>query len=402
MRVQWVPKIIRKLRATPPNDLRYNIVIHARTDQVGCKQNSASITATKMKTSISTPIPAKRCIIPAILFIAAVALSAGPRPRFQLTDLGTLPGAGPGGIPYAINDQGDVVGAAPDRNRVLRPFLYRNGAMIDPRPGTSGPGEALAINAAGQIITKEYIAPNLHYFLVSNGAAVDISPSSGRTFAVYNLNADGLVVGAYSPGDAFTWREGAFALLERPADASISVALDINGAGLIAGVVRLPSSLFALDSYRATLFREGQPAEVLGLPAGAVGATARAINDSGDVAGDAYYDPYGEGQSRAFLYSGGEFRDLGVLPGDVVSNGFDVNNSGQVVGISQVPQYDVRAFLYSEGELYDLNDLVKHIRGWHLRTAYAINNRGQIVGIAVVEGIERPYLLTPIRPGRSE
>ena len=59
------------------------------------------------------------------------------------------------------------------------------------------------------------------------------------------------------------------------------------------------------------------------------------------------------------------------------------------------------AFLYSGGELYDLNDLVKHTRGWHFRAAYGINNRGQIVGEALFEGASRPYLLTPIRVGQD-
>jgi len=43
---------------------------------------------------------------------------------------------------------------------------------------------------------------------------------------------------------------------------------------------------------------------------------------------------------------------------------------------------------------------MKGSKGWHFRTANAINNRGQIVGEALVEGGSRAYLLTPI--GRSK
>ena len=103
----------------------------------------------------------------------------------------------------------------------------------------------------------------------------------------------------------------------------------------------------------------------------------------------------------AFLTIGGTPRDIGVLRGHLLSNATDINNSGQVVGHSQDLTGDARAFLFSEGELYDLNDLVMRASGWRFRAANAINNNGQIVGEALVQGISRAYLLTPIRRGKD-
>jgi probable HAF family extracellular repeat protein len=172
-------------------------------------------------------------------------------------------------------------------------------------------------------------------------------------------------------------------------------ALDINKQGLIAGLITIPSPNLGLDSYRAVLFVNGQ-GTILGLPKGALGNAALAINDLGDVAGDAYYTAGGDGQVRAFLSVQGKLWDIGVLRGDVISNATGINNSRQVVGISQDLVGEPRAFLYSGGQMYDLNDLVKRDMGWHFRAAFAINNRGQIVGEALFEGVSRPFLVTPV------
>jgi len=339
------------------------------------------------------------------LLLACLNVAAGPRPRFRLTDLGTLPGALPGGIAYALNDHGDVVGMAVNFNGMGRPFLYRNGVMTD--PGTApGWGEAVAINNAGQIVTREFVNPQLRSFLIDGETVVDLSAQAGHWTSAMSVNKAGVVVGVTTTDgitgaqgrqySAFSWSNGVFTILGTPTNTLTAVARDINKRGTIAGQITIPSYYNGLDGFRAALFLNGQ-GTILSLPKEAVGSTAKAINDLGDVIGDAYYTPYTDGQVRAFISVRGKMRNIGVLRGDLISNATDINNSRQVVGISQDLMNEPRAFVYSNGRLYDLNDLVKHARGWHFRTANAINNRGQIVGEAVFEGGSRPYLLTPVR-----
>jgi probable HAF family extracellular repeat protein len=333
------------------------------------------------------------------LIASCLTVVAGPRPRFELTDLGALPGAHPGGIANAINDRGEVVGSAANSNGLVRPFLYRNGTMTDPG-SAAGWGEAVAINNAGQILTHESAGSEHRSFLIGTNGVIDLSAQAGQWVSAMSLNKAGVVVGVTSPGDnqysAFMWSNGVFTVLGVPAGTLTSVATDINKRGVIAGKITVPPAPAYLNSERAVLFRNGD-ASVLRLPAGAVGSVAKAINFRGQIAGDAYYSPDADGQSRAFVFYGGKPLSIGTLHGDRISNASDINNAGQVVGISQDLVNEPRAFLYSFGVLYDLNDLVKHARGWHFRTANAINNRGQIVGEALVEGGSRPYLLTPDR-----
>ena len=339
------------------------------------------------------------------VFLTCLNVLAGPRPRFRLTDLGALPGAQAGGIAYALNDHGDVVGMAVNSNGMGRPFLYRDGRMTD--PGTApGWGKAVAINNAGQIVTHEFVDPQLHSFVIDGERVIDLSAQAGHWASAMSVNKAGVVVGVTTPDgingeqgrqyNAFSWSNGVFTTLGTPTNSLTAVARDINKRGVIAGQITIASYYHGLDGFRAALFLNTQ-GTILGLLKEAVGSTATAINDLGDVTGDAYYTPYTDGHVRAFISVRGRMRSIGVLRGDVISNANDINNSRQVVGISQDLVGEPRAFLYSGGQLYDLNDLVKHARGWHFRTANAINNRGQIVGEALVEGGSRPYLLTPVR-----
>jgi len=330
----------------------------------------------------------------AALMLACSIAFAGPPPRFHLTDLSAVTGGRPGGWANAINDHGDVVGWVPGANGYLRPFLYRNGTLTELGSGSTW-GEAVAINNAGQIVVRDAGTS----FLISGDTAVDLSAQSGQRLEATSVNDSGVVVGG-SQSTAFSWSSGVFTLLEMPANALTSTALDINSGGVIAGVSTIPTTYFGYHSFRAVQYINGQ-GSVLALPAGALGSTGRAVNDLGQVVGEAYYVESAPLKVHPFLFKDGESIDIGVPPGHALGYAFDINNAGQVVGNSVDRRNELHAFIYSMGELHNLNQVMKHARGWHFRTAKGINNHGQIVGEALFEGESRPYILTPIPSGKD-
>jgi probable HAF family extracellular repeat protein len=93
---------------------------------------------------------------------------------------------------------------------------------------------------------------------------------------------------------------------------------------------------------------------------------ALALNNSGQVVGMS--DTRG-GQDHAFLWRDGTMTDLGTL-GSQFSQAQGINDSGVIVG------YSADAFRYSSGTMSNLGDLP----GASLGVAYGINNNGQIVG----------------------
>jgi len=120
------------------------------------------------------------------------------------------------------------------------------------------------------------------------------------------------------------------------------------------------------------------------------------VNNLGEVVGVSGNDrdpAYGHGV-RAFLYREGRMIDLGTL-GGVGSQAFNLNDNGQIVG--RTYQADGRAipFLYSNGQMTNLEALTGVGSTWQL-TPSAINNAGQIVGGAYEwqSGTEAPFYYT--------
>jgi probable HAF family extracellular repeat protein len=117
--------------------------------------------------------------------------------------------------------------------------------------------------------------------------------------------------------------------------------------------------------------------------AGEVNSTAKDINELGQVVGAFFYDPQNpQYYANAFLWSAmAGFLDLGNL-GGAYCMASAINDQGQVVGSAAfIPQKGQRAFLWTaEAGMQDLNDLVSGSPGI-IVDAFDINEAGQIVGV---------------------
>lgn len=96
------------------------------------------------------------------------------------------------------------------------------------------------------------------------------------------------------------------------------------------------------------------------------------INPKGHVAGTAIIDD----QSVAFLWTGGEVKNLGNF-GGTFNEVLDINSAGHVVGHAESAGGSFHAFHWNRNKLIDLGTL-----GGNESTAYSINGSGQVTGRA--------------------
>lgn len=338
-----------------------------------------------------------RCGVLLMLLLGSIACSAGA--LYSATDLGTLGGTST--LARDINNVGQVTGFSQTGAGETHAFLYSGGQMVG--LGTLGGNLSVgtSINDEGEITGYANTATTQHAFLYSGGHMTDLDPrgpySSGN-----GINNAGQVTGIYyvtasGPIRAFVYGDGELHNLGALPGSCCTVGDGINDAGEVTGSSRFPDQTGSND--HAFLYSSGEMVD-LSDSLGSCCSIGVSINTAGQVTGNLVTRT----ASRAFVYSHGHVTFLGDL-GRNSSESADINDAGQVVGASQLPDGTLHAVLYSDGGIVDLNSLVNLDPARHITLYYGagINDKGQIVVNAYAPefgfGIHS-FLLTPVpEPG---
>jgi probable HAF family extracellular repeat protein len=170
----------------------------------------------------------------------------------------------------------------------------------------------------------------------------------------------------------------------------------INNSGQVVG-----DAMFPHNDQHAFLYSAGMTNDLGTL--GGRRSMAEAINDSGTVVG------WAEGPStqatldgwvHAFVYRNGTMTDLTPALGKNYSYALGINSTGAIVGSLGPSVYGPwHAFLLDNGKATDLNSLLPPGSNWTLVAATGINDLGQIIGSGIHEGAYATFLLTPASLG---
>jgi probable HAF family extracellular repeat protein len=299
-----------------------------------------------------------------------------------MIDLGTLT-AGSGAVAYGINNKGQVVGLSGsfDFDFGQHAFLYSNGTMVD--LGTFGGfhSAATAINDAGQVAgyNEDTRGPGLvrHPILYSGGTATALALGAlSDDGEALGINASGQVVGFLYGGaiqHAFLYTQGVVKDLGTLVAGAHTVARAINGMGQVVGS----------SGSHAFLYSEGAMTDlgaVASFPSNAA-YYASGINSQGQIVGAAAYQVGSNNgfpvvANQAWIYSGGMMRDLTsqLDPGSgwSIRQAAAINDAGQIGGTGCGAAGPCHAVLLSPSQ--NVGDAVEYYnaqRDHYFMTAYA-------------------------------
>lgn len=199
--------------------------------------------------------------------------------------------------------------------------------------------------------------------------------------SAYGMNNSGQVVGMDNSAQSFLYSNGVLTEIPAPVSnvtpdqgtvISLTFAFGINNAGKVTGQfyqLTLPNNGASSIVQDAFLYANGSTTDLGNL--GGATSNGWSINDRGEISGSSDLP---NGDKHASIFAHGTITDLGTL-GGTTSSGGGINLHDQVVGDSATSNGDTHAFLYSDRLMEDIGTL-----GGHYSTASSINDHGQITG----------------------
>jgi probable HAF family extracellular repeat protein len=289
-------------------------------------------------------------------------------PEGVLTDLGALPGGGSSAALW-ISENGLIAGLSENGETdplypglpELRAVLWQRGEITDlgTLPGGGYESEANAVNSSGQVV----------------GAALNTVPDP-NSMALGTFWLWGVPYGYQTR--AFIWERGAMQDLGTLPGGTDAQALLINERGQVIGYSYTTSTQTGACFPLATnsfLWEKGKGMVDLGGFGGTCTA-ASDLNNHGQVVG--LSTVAGDAFQRAFLWEYGSIHDLGGSLGGNNTGAFVVNDKGQAVGFATLPgETTFHATLWKDvGSMIDLGTLGNDPCSY----ATGINADGQVVG----------------------
>jgi probable HAF family extracellular repeat protein len=319
--------------------------------------------------------------------------------RFK-RDLGTLGGLNSSAF-GSPNEFGQVVGdaetshsdpnredfcgfyaaGAPLSDTTCLGFLWQDGWMI-PLPTLGGHNSlAFAINNRGEVAGSAETA-------TTDSTCPPYDPASGQYQVLQ-----------YKP---VVWTNGHIRQLPTYAGDPDGYAIAINDHGQVAGGSGTCSTNDVViglyfSPVHALLWDHGKVTN-LGSLGGAFGNQAHNMNNRGQVVGVS--DLAGDAVFHGFVWSQRTgMQDVPPVQGDTYSVALAINDPGVVTGVSIDSTFTtLHAFVVVDGVPTDLNTLISADSPLQLQTACGINSRGEITGLAVEKstGQYRAYLAIPV------
>ena len=290
-----------------------------------------------------------------------------------VTDLGTLEG-GSHSTAFGINNNGVIVGRADNASGTDRPVRWtrdQNGQWQIEDLGTLrangfGFGWALRVNDAGQVV----------------GYATSANTNAYHAFRLTGTTK--LDLGTLAFGGNFAYSQG----------------LAINSAGKTSGFAYMtlggPEHGFLHDG---DMQHDVTPPGQFGL------ADWYGINDNDQLAGYVSSTETGGAFRSARAVRGNRDNVIELIPtldGTTDGYGYDINNAGDVVGTSFLPQTGgslFKAFAYVGGQVVDLTTASTGLNGMALMEGRDISNNGMIAAIAEADPLFGTTAAVLLRPG---
>lgn len=335
-----------------------------------------------MSTTLSSLSMGLRRTLLAIGLAAGFAASAqaATAPSYQFLTLGVGECCGVSGI----NNAGQAIGGGWAGDGSTSAMVWTETSLTGVVIGTYSWG--VAINDAGASVGYNTSRRGNRAAYWDSSVALQLqTPGGNEESQAKSINQSGQIVGTGSVDGtqrALMWQSYSAQATILPSFGGTylgSSASAINDAGLVVGRSELD-----IAKGRATLWTNGVATDLGVLHVGD-GSEAYDINNAGQI--------IGVSGDRGVRWENGNITELGLLDGAASGTALDINNLGQMVGIS-TKDGQVIATLWDGQNVIDLNQFVQG-SGWVLETAVGINDQGWVVGRAhnTLSGEFKSYML---------